>query len=569
MKRFFISYIIFTAAFSVLAGQQAAQDMKREVTLYNPYKPSLQNATKKSYLPPLTDTAGIKPEFDYNIESKPFFPVYQISPIKSANMQPEALNKLYKSYVNLGLGNYLTPLAEVSISNERSKKGAFGFYAGHFSSNGKVKLQNEEKVFAGYMDNDVSFYGRKFFSRNILEGSAGFAQRIRHAYGYDTTMVNYDPEKKDVRMGYNNLEAAMKLGSITLDSSDLAYDLNLKYNFFYNTPELYQHKASVTANATKTIKGFYAGSGLDANFYFPVEGIMQGVKYNAALNAFVTKSTAQWNFRIGLKAMAERNPMAKTLMHVYPDVRFGFSIVPSYVAFYTALSGYLDDNDPIRIIDTNPFIVQDGSLFTLPSTDNELIVSAGLKGNNGMGGNYLIEASYSVIDDMLFYSNYYFPDTVFSFEAGNHFVPFNDDVEILKIHGEISGKISNRLSYRGSGNWYNYNLAVSDFAWNKPDWDASVDFRYNLRDKIIAGAGLEAMGERKLLASRYYDLSSSADMIFTNPAHINMNISAEYRYSKILSFWLKLGNISFNRYYEWAYYPSQRFIGLVGFTYSL
>jgi outer membrane receptor protein involved in Fe transport len=56
---------------------------------------------------------------------------------------------------------------------------------------------------------------------------------------------------------------------------------------------------------------------------------------------------------------------------------------------------------------------------------------------------------------------------------------------------------------------------------------------------------------------------------FDMPAHFNLNLSAEYRYSKILSFWGKLNNISSKRYYEWVYYPSQGFLFMLGFTYSL
>ena len=52
------------------------------------------------------------------------------------------------------------------------------------------------------------------------------------------------------------------------------------------------------------------------------------------------------------------------------------------------------------------------------------------------------------------------------------------------------------------------------------------------------------------------------------PILFNVNFGAEYRYSKILSFWTKINNLS-NSYYEWTYYPTQRFLFMVGFTYSL
>ena len=48
-------------------------DLKREVTLYNPYKPTLFDAKKKSFLPEITDTARVIPSFSYKVVSEPFF----------------------------------------------------------------------------------------------------------------------------------------------------------------------------------------------------------------------------------------------------------------------------------------------------------------------------------------------------------------------------------------------------------------------------------------------------------------------------------------------------------------
>jgi len=93
------------------------QELKREVTLYNPYIPSLSDFKKKSILPAITDTGVVKPVFTYSVTTNPFSPEYTVSPIKAATMEPDPLEKLYKSYVNLGLGNYLSPLAEVSVTN--------------------------------------------------------------------------------------------------------------------------------------------------------------------------------------------------------------------------------------------------------------------------------------------------------------------------------------------------------------------------------------------------------------------------------------------------------------------
>jgi len=566
MKRKLIITFLTIITVVPLSAQTAQQDLKREVTLYNPYQPSLAPARKRSFLPDMNDTSRIRPDFKYDIAIKPFMPEYTISPIKAASLLPDPLPKLYKSFINIGLGNYITPFAEISITNERSKKGAVGLYARHFSTNGKVKLLNGEKGFAGYMDNDVSLFGRKFFRNNFVEGSVDYSQKTRYAYGYDTLITGYEPDKKDIRFGYNNLSAAVSLASLTLDSAKFSYDFDADYDFFFSSGTLYQHNAGLKGTMATLFKGFYAGSDLKLDFFIPAS---TELKYIISLSPFVKKSTSQWNFKAGFEALLDKNMSDKPAFHLYPDVRFGFSVVPEYVGFFAALNGKLEVNEPEVVIEQNPFLVNDGSLYTLTNTDHALIVSAGLKGNNGIGGNYVFSASYSMINSILFFSNYTSPFGAINAETGNHFIPLYDDGEILNVHGEMSGMITDKVTYGASANFYKYTLTNYDHAWNKPAWDGKLGIKYNLRDKIIAGLDIAAVSKRYLTTARFDAVDGLSTLNFKEPVHVNFNLSAEYRYTKILSFWLKLNNIAFNRYNEWAYYPTQRFIGLVGFTYSL
>jgi hypothetical protein len=177
---------------------------------------------------------------------------------------------------------------------------------------------------------------------------------------------------------------------------------------------------------------------------------------------------------------------------------------------------------------------------------------------------------------MLFYTNKVFTDNVLSQGNGNYFTPLYDDAELLKIHAEMNGVINDEFKFNTGANLYRYNPANYDYAWNKPSWDMTLGLKYNLKDKIIAGMNITAIGDRKLVVNGQNINSPVAilppeelPVYFNEPAHFNLNLSGEYRYSKILSFWTKFNNISYNRYYEWAYYPSQRFLFMLGFTYSL
>lgn len=567
MKKIIIIFSLAILVIPAVRTQTPQQDMNREVTLYNPYKPSLPDFRKRSYLPDITDTSRLRPDFTYNVVTKAYAPEYTISPIKPASLLPDPLPKLYKSFLKLGFGNYITPMAELSITNERSKKGAIGFYASHFSTNGTIRLKEDvDKVFAGYMDNDIALYGKKFLKGNLLEGAVGFSQKLRYAYGYDTVITNYEADKKDIRVGFNNLNADLSLASLTLDSTSFSYDFDLSYDYFYHTDKKSQHNLGLTGFMATRYEGFYIGSGLNVQVAMLSESLYDRPKYIASLSPFIKKSTPQWNFKAGAELLLDRNMAEKPKFHIYPDVNFGFSIVPSYVRFFTALNGMLERNSPEMIIEENPFLVRDGSLFKQPNTSHNLIVAAGINGNNGIGGNYILSASYSLFEEMLFYANLLDTTDIIAPETGNFFTVLPDDGELLKIHGEMSGIIKDKVSYGLEANWYNYSLTINDFPINKPDWDASVGIRYNLRNKILAGVGVTALGKRQLA---YQDGATLVKLAQKEPVHVNINLNAEYRYSKILSFWLKVNNIAFNRYNEYAFYPTQRFICMVGFSYSL
>ena len=311
---------------------------------------------------------------------------------------------------------------------------------------------------------------------------------------------------------------------------------------------------------------------LEFDYYSFSDSTYADPRFIAALSPFIKKSTEEWSVKLGFQALLDRGVTESAKLHIYPDLNFSFNIVPSYVSFFADMTGKLVKNEPLNIIGENPFIFPGKTLFNIPNTDYSIVVKTGLTGSTGIDGNYQLSASYSVVNDMLLFTNQVIKDGAIPLSGGggNYFIPLSHDAEILNMHGEMGGKITDLLSLNAEANYYRYTLSQNQFAWNKPDWDASVGFKYNLMNKIIAGMDLNALGKRKLLVTTE-DISvpSFTYQTIDMPVHININISAEYRYTKILSFWMKVNNISFSRYYEWAYYPSQRFMCLLGFTYSL
>ncbi len=73
MKRILIILPLLLLACLPASAQADQQDLNREVTLYNPYKPSLPEFRKRSFLPDIKDTSKLKPEFTYDVDDNTIF----------------------------------------------------------------------------------------------------------------------------------------------------------------------------------------------------------------------------------------------------------------------------------------------------------------------------------------------------------------------------------------------------------------------------------------------------------------------------------------------------------------
>jgi len=574
-----------------LKAQQTGTNLQREVRLYNPYKPTLTEAEKKNYMPDMKDTSVLRPVFSYVVSPSAFIPVYSISAIKPATIAPDPLSKLYKSYLTLGAGNYLSPLAEISVTSERSKTAMLALYAKHFSSNGKLKLDNDEKAFAGYMDNEVALYGKKFLNSSLLSGSFDFAQLTRYAYGYDTMFVDYEAEKEDIRLKFMDVGATIAFSSLRSDSGNLIYDGRFRYDYFRQSPDLGQQNINISFEAGKRIKALKSlsiGKGpRSSDFYAKVRAgygltilnktLDDQARHIVAISPSIGKKSSEWSFNLGLHALTESRTFNvsgieeyDTKFHLYPDINLEIAIVPSFLNFNIEFDGNLEDNSAPNAVHVNPFLMTDGSLFTLPFTNNQIIARAGLSGSVIPSTTYRAGASYTAFKDKVFYSNYVSVDLTFPEGYGSYFIPVISDGSLTNVFAELNTNFSSKLTASIKGNFYSYTLENIDFPFNKPSWDANLWIKYNLRDKIIAGAGIYAIGKRDAYVTNDNTVGPPVPPdIFNLPANLSLNLSAEYRYTKVLSFWAKFNNISTSRYYEWAYYPSQRFMAMIGLSYSL
>ena len=192
------------------------------------------------------------------------------------------------------------------------------------------------------------------------------------------------------------------------------------------------------------------------------------------------------------------------------------------------------------------------------NTTQMKIFSGGFRGNFSSQMSFNFRLNYSDVSDMYFYVN----DTSFK-ESENRFTIVYDDVQLMNLLGELSYKHTEKLNFLLKANYYSYYLDKIAKPWHKPDYEISFNTRYNLKNKILLDANIFAIGKRYV--QEYNPIESIEEL----DAIIDINLGLEYKYSKILSGFIRLNNIGASKYYKWNYYPSQSFNMMLGVTYSL
>lgn len=540
--------------FTIVFAGNAQDIIRKEVRVVQPYAPKLFDAYKINLLPSLEDTVRFSADFKYEISPKPYSSDYSIRPIKAARLLDEPLNKLYGSYLKLGLGNYLTPLAELSINKKRSKEYSFGAYGRHISSNSKVKLQNDEKVFAGFGNDELDLYGKRIWDNSVLSGSAGLDSRSVYYYGYNTEKIDTTLEKENIKQNFTNLNAQLGYHSTYVDSGNLNYDIQVRYDYLTDKFKYTENNLFAFGEFSMLRKDVLLGIDLSYN-YIDESGESNTWKNNIVnLNPWFKKKTSEWRLKAGFDAVLEVNSDSiKT--HFYPDALIQITVADNLIDAYFGITGKLEVNDFKKIAWENPFIK---SGFRVRNTNHKLNVYGGLNGNISSSFSYKLRVSYKMIDDMYFYVN----DT--SDVLGNKFYTEYDDVQLTKVFGEISLRPVEHFSMLLRGNYYKYSMTDQAKPWHKPLWDLTVTTRYNLRDKILVNLDVIGSGKRYV---KSYGVSGINESVLDGILDINFGI--EYRYTKILSAFLRFYNLTSSGYQKWNRYPALGFMVIGGITYSL
>ncbi|MBI9067218.1 MAG: TonB-dependent receptor [Salinivirgaceae bacterium] len=551
-------YII--ALLSLVGVHVNAQEtnVRQEVRVIKPYEPVINDAFKISELPKIVDTTKVSPEFEYEILPVKHETGFKPQPIKPARLINEPLSKLYYGHLKGGFGSHLSPLAQIHIGSKRSEDWNWKLIIDHLSSNGKIKNEADERVYAGFSNTNASGSVSRFTDNNqVISLGANYFNKSNYYYGYNIDSVNEETypaplKKADIeKQNINFFKANANWRTNYLDSAHVNYKVDLSW-------ETTQGKASLNENAFKIKSNIdyyrdnnFIGVDFALNYYTnnQIDDTLNGaiVKFSPWVGAFGKK----WRIVAGVHTFYDQN---NEKYHFYPSVSMHYNIIDYFLIPYFEYDGSFEENSYVEIYNRNPFIRQN---LGVKPTDTKMNVTFGFRGNISSKIAFNAKVNYADINDQYFFVN----DT--SLQLNEKFEVSYDDLTRVRILGELSYKMNKKLRFSFKTNIFKYTLENEAQAWHLPNYNMSFNTRYNMQNKIIVNANIFGVGTR-------YAKTYDADLNVVEkelPGVIDLNLGLEYRLLKMLSVFADFNNIGAVRYYEWNQYPAQRFNFMVGATY--
>ena len=567
-----------------------AQDVPSEsVLVRGSYRPVIDTSEKIFFPTDITDTAAVSPHsFIYSITPTRLHALYEPARIRAARIKGEPATRLYNNYLRVGMGNYWSPLLDLYWSSTRDPLKTYGVRFNHQSSWGSISSDDPAE---NYGKNHFGFTGitlfGKYIVKDILQLSSDLSYEHDHnlLYGFnDNTlqtalgMNRDDVDLSDIRAKYNRLSWNFGLRNMELDANKLGYSLNLRLydlwaswyrndfnlnlsgdiHYGFNIGNQYKGVAYLRAEWDGYIQSFDADGAMPLGYVLalPVNYTekhhLNIVKVNPYADFMLNGLHFHAGFTAGWDAYTE---LAEgTIFRFFPDVVVSKHLFDGTLVLSLGATGGIDANNLNTIRQLNPYIAPLAEYRATRHYDftghARWTLSKKLELN--------VEVGYSLLqDDLTFMLD---PN----YGLNNVFQTLYLDDNRFTVGGDIAFVNDEMLTLRVGGHYYSYaNIEydtpalLPDAVFYRPDWDLLAAMDLNYDDKWLFHLEGDLLGKT---------LADNGDEL---PIRYGINAEVEYRHNRALSFFLKMDNLAFQRYFYWANYPSQRGLFILGLTYTI
>jgi hypothetical protein len=272
----------------------------------------------------------------------------------------------------------------------------------------------------------------------------------------------------------------------------------------------------------------------------------------------ITFSQPKWRLKAAINMYATSD--SSNGFKVAPEVDFDLHLYENIIILNAGTDSRLQRYSYRNLTERNPWLISD----ILPlNTWSPFRLYAGLRGSISSKMAFNARVSFTPsIDNQFFFVN----DT----SAGNlnKLTYVVDNASLLEVNGEITWQMHEKIRLIAKADYLGYTPDKELKAWHVPSLRMSYGGKYNLRDKIWINAALLTYNKQFYRDFIKDDVNGEIKTVTKQLKGIaDINLGAEYRYTKLLGMFIQLNNILNVRYERYKNYPTQRFNVMAGVSY--
>lgn len=533
--------ITVLATLLAVANYSLAQVTNEEVIVVKEYEASISDAQKINIPPNIPELDETKPKLDYTIPTRDFKETrFETNPLKPLSMSKEKLEKFNTSFIKIGFGSQLMPIAQLAYNDNKTKDLQFGIFYNHLSAY-EFKVKNQR-----FSDDEAGVYLKYSPKKTELGTSFTFRNYRTHFYGIgnDTLYADTVIKAKDVRQVFRTYNAELYVKNTQQNKAEVDFKQSLRFNYLQETfGKSNEWFVSGNTDMKKTfLKKHYAGF----KFHFDFSRLKHD---STTISRTIFTPLLGYGFNnddwkaygyIGV-AVNGKQPVFVTDAHVEKRIYEHAIIV------YASYNRHLQKNSLLSHSQTNNFIENTVPLLNSPVGD----LISGLKGTV-QNFSYNVAFHFGHAENMPLYVN----DTL----DMKRFTVLYDTVRMLGIHGEAGYNIKEWLRFSVVADYNVFQLKREARAWHEPNLRVTFRANYIWKNKISIGLDLYGISHTyaKLAGGQMKKLKGTADL----------NLSVEYLMTKHISFFAGINNIANIKYQRWNNYASYGCIGWIGAKFS-
>jgi hypothetical protein len=574
-----------TTIFLIFSGYARAQRdtlLRQEVEVVKAFSPAAMDAQKINEIPVIKDQDHKKPNFDYSIFSQPVFSTFSVTSLQAATIVGSPKEESGLGMLRLGAGNYNKPYGEFIFNNKNQKNSVFGIHLRHLSSHSKVALESGDRVKAPYSDNEGEMFIKHMFRRSTLSFNVKLDHDGFNYYGYpgnqprpDTTGIfaPYLGQRQTFTKGGLNIN----LQNLAQGKSDPSTGFDFSYHHFGTKTGQREHFGTFTMNfkrpSDKIALLLDAGAEHSQTTNLMIDTMMVAASRKQTWlfgkpAIFIGNETI--NLKLGINGWMVFDSHYKTNFRLTPNVRFNFVPVKELISVYAGVDGNNYHNYYSAVAYHNPFIDPEVSVR---NHFEKYRIYGGFAGKFSANTKFRIQADHSTFTGHPFFvlnkSTLQPADPLAPVVVINNvFDVVYDDMKKLKVGGEITHNLGDKLNLMIGANVYKYTPEREEKPWHLPAFDANLGLTYQVTDRMRVATDIYAIGKRDALIRDISDEENIKTEIVPMDMAIDLNVRGSYDITGKISVFAQMNNFGFQKYERWLGYPVQGFNFLGGLSLS-